>query len=130
MNTRPRRDHIRKPGRRDACEAVAQTMAHFSRVARKPVWFSYDDLWDIEAEARRVSGSRYTSRMTTASFPSRGVWGHFVSNHLHLRSKIIKVKIFPDLPLSPDNTRDQRRYAFFHLSQHGSEGVDYAGGVR
>lgn len=128
MNTRPRRDHIRKPGRRDACEAVAETMAHFSRVARKPVWFSYDDLWDIEAEARRVSGS--PARMTTASFPSRGVWGNFVSNHLHLRSKIISVKIIPDLPMTYDNTRTQRRYAYFHLSQHGSEGVDYAGGVQ
>ena len=127
MNSRPRRDHIRKPGRKDACEAVAETMAHFSRVARKPVWFSYDDLWDIEAEARRVSGR--TTRMTTASFPSRGVWGHFVKNHLHLRSKRIKVKVFPELPTT-DNQRYQRRYAYFHLSQHGSEGVDYAGGVQ
>ena len=128
MNTRPRRAHIRKPGRKDACEAVAETMAHFSRVARKPVWFSYDDLWDIEAEARRVSGS--SSRMTSFSFPSRGIWGHFVKKHLHLRSKTIKIKIFPDLPHSHENSRDQRRYAYFHLSQHGSEGVDYAGGVQ
>ena len=126
MNTRTRRDHIRKPGRKDACEAVAQTMAHFSRVARKPVWFSYDDLWDIEAEARRVSGS--PSRMTTSSFPSRGVWGHFVHTHAHLRKKTIKIKLFPDLPHSHDNTRDQRRYAYILFGQSDMEGVDYAGG--
>jgi len=125
MNTRPRRDHIRKPGRRDACEAVAQTMAHFSRVARKPVWFSYDDLWDIEAEARRVSGS--PARMTTASFPSRGIWGHFVGTHTHLRSKTINIKINPNLP-AKDNTRAQRRYAYILFGQSDMEGVDYAGG--
>jgi len=128
MNTRPRRDHIRKPGRKDSCEAVAETMAHFSRVARKPVWFSYENLWDIEAESRRVSGS--SRRMTTSSFPSRGVFANFVSSHSHLRSKTIAVKIIPDLPKTSDNMKDQRRYAYIHLGQSDIEGVDYAGGVQ
>jgi len=128
MNTRPPRDHIRKPARKDSCAAVAETMGHFSSVARKPVWFSYENLWDIEAEARRVSGS--PSRMTTSSFPSRGIFANFVSNHSHLRSKTITVKIIHDLPKTPDNMREQRRYAYIHPNQSDMEGVDYAGGVQ
>jgi len=119
----------RKPGRRRRLEEIVETMAHFSRVARKPVWFSYDQLWDIH---KKSDGYSKTRRMTSnTGFPSRQQFGHFAptfrSTQGIIRRKRIKVKVFPDLPHSSSNQRNEVRYAFILPNMDAAEGVDYGG---
>ena len=104
-------------------------MAHFSRVAKKPVWFSYDQLWDIHKKSDGYSKKR---RMTSnIGFPSRQQFGHFAprfqSTQGIIAKKTIKVKLFHDLPVSTSNTRVEVRYAFILPNMDAAEGVDYGG---
>ena len=100
-------------------------MAHFSRVARKPVWFTYDDLWDIHKES---DGYRMTSN---SGFPSRRQFGNFAPKFQSIkgiiRKKRIKVKLFHDLPTSNSNSKIEVRYAFILPNMTDAEGVDYGG---
>ncbi len=119
----------RKPGRRKRLEEIAETMAHFSRVARKPVWFTYDDLWDIH---KKSDGYRMTSNN---GFPTRQQFGHFAPKFFPtmqnsqgiISSKRITVKLFHDLPKSSSNQKIEVRYAFILPNMDAAEGVDYGG---
>lgn len=126
MNHRPRRDHIRKPSRKDRLQEITDTMSHFSRVARKPVWFTYEQLWDIQSTSD--SYTKGTRRMTTGQgFPSRQQFAFFVARHRQLKSKRVSVKINPMLPRNKENMRSEARYAYIHPLQRADEGVDYGG---
>lgn len=122
--TRPRRDHIRKPLRKDRLQEIVDTMSHFSSVARKPVWFTYDQLWDIQEKTDSLKG---TARRMTTQFPTRQQFANFVSMHRMIRLKRITVKINPQKGMTHDNTRSEARYAYFHPLQDAQEGVDYGG---
>lgn len=124
MNTRPRRDHIRKPYLKDRLQEIVQTMSHFSRVAQKPVWFTYDQLWDIHEKSDSLKGK---SRRMTTFFPTRQQFASFVSMQGMIRLKRITVKINPQKGITNDNTRSEARYAYFHPLQDAQEGVDYGG---
>ena len=128
MNTRPRRDHIRKPTRKDRLQAVAETMAHFSRVARKPIWFTFDQLWDIHEKVSHMTRKKYSKRMTSAQgFPTRQQFGFFAGRHAQIKSKNFPVKINHNGPKNSDNVQSKIHYAFVHHDQTEVDGVFFGG---
>lgn len=114
----------RKPEMKRRLREIADTMAHFSRVARKPVWFTYDQIWDIMRESKKYSNKRNI----TWNFPNSQQFGRYAAKHLSIKTKRISVKLFHELPKTPDNVRYIKRYAYFHPEQYHDEGVDYGGG--
>ena len=100
---------------------ICETMEYFSKVAKKPVWFTYDQLWDITAKS---IGYRMTSN---SGFPSRHQFGGLASKSQSISVKRSRVKIFHDLPKSSENTRLEVRYAFIIPPMNDAEGVEYGG---
>ena len=121
----------RHPRRGEALKNVAETMAYFSRVAQKPVWFTYDQLWDLEAATRKMEKKTHTvKKMTNFTFPTRGAFGFFCGKDTHLKMKKVSEKINPNLTHSPHNTKTVRYYAYIHTGQEDLQGVHYnAGGA-
>lgn len=89
-------------------------MTYFSRVARRPVWFTYEELWDLMSEAQVYGGKKVTQ-----SFPSKTQFGHFVSWEKKVSTK-----------QTSENYLKVRRYAYIHANQSPDGGVDYNGGMR
>lgn len=89
-------------------------MRHFSRVARKPVWFTYNELWDLLDEAQQ-----YGQKKLTIYFPSKTRFGTFVSREKNIVTKETYAAYVKT-----------RRYAYIHAHQSPDGGVDYNGGVR
>lgn len=121
----------RHPKRGEALENVAETMAYFSRVAQKPVWFNYDQLWDLEAATRRMKKSGHVvKRMTNFTFPTRGALGFFCCRNTHMKKKRVAEKINPNETRHPNNIRHVHYYAYIHPGQEDLQGVHYnAGGA-
>ena len=118
----------RHPRRGEALKKVAETMAHFSRVARKPVWFNYDQLWDLESNVRRINGIRGAGKMTSHTFPSRHALGLFCAKSIHIQVKKIYEKINPSETRHPANMKNVRYYAYIHPGQEDMAGVHYNAG--
>ena len=128
MNTRPRRDHIRKPKKKAILGDISENMAHFSRVARKPVWFSFSNLWDIHKETRRIlTGKAPRSMTSNLGFPNAGSFGLYARKHPNIKTKKTIVKINHELSRSSENTKIEFRYAYIHPGQDAAEGVDFGG---
>ncbi len=122
----------RHPRRGEALENVAETMAYFSRVAQKPVWFTYDQLWDLEAATRRMQKNTHKTvrKMTNFTFPTRGALGFFCGKDTQMKMKKVSEKINPNLPHGPHNTKTVRYYTYIHPGQEDLQGVHYnAGGA-
>ncbi len=118
----------RKPQKKAVLAEVAENMAHFSRVARKPVWFSYSQLWDIHKETRFIlTGKAPRSHDFVSSFPTSNAFGIYAAKHPNIIMKRIAVKINHELPKVRNNVREQARYAYIHAGQDAAEGVNFGG---
>ena len=116
----------RKPRSRKLLNELADTMAHFSRLAHKPVWFKLDDLWDIQETGNFHEGK--TRRITTAQgFPTSQQFAQFAGRHPCIQSKRITVKINHDQPKTRDNIFYVTIYAFIHPTQNAADGVRFGG---
>ena len=125
---RPNTISQRKPQKKAVLAEVAENMAHFSRVARKPVWFSFDDLWDIHKETRLILTGKAPRSMTSyQGFPSLNAFGIYAAKHPNIVSRRIAIKINHNLPKTSDNVREQAQYAYIHAGQDAAEGVNFGG---
>tara|TARA_R100000231_G_scaffold135392_1_gene109784 strand:- start:338 stop:724 length:387 start_codon:yes stop_codon:yes gene_type:complete len=120
----------RHPRRGEALESVAETMAYFSRVAQKPVWFTYDQLWDLEAATRKMQKQthRTVGKMTNFTFPTRGALGFFCGRNTHMKIKRVAEKINPYETRCSANMKQVRYYAYIHPGQEDMAGVHYNAG--
>jgi hypothetical protein len=118
----------RKPRSKKVLNEMADNMAHFSRVNRAPVWFSFNDLWDIHKKTRRILTGRTPRSMTTAQgFPTSHQFSQFAGKHPRIQSKRITVKINHDQPKTHDNIFYVTIYAFIHPTQNADDGVRFGG---
>ena len=69
---------------------IIEMMAYHSRVAKKPVWLSWGQIWDIMQKAESFSNPK--RRKMTRSFPSRQTFTRYASTHPNITSKRIRVK--------------------------------------
>lgn len=109
--------------RQDIMDEVADNMRHFSRVAGKPVFFSYNHLWDIHNKSQKFKRSMTRSR----GFPSRSVFANFASSHLHIHAKKITVKIDSTRSRTSSNLTTTTLYAYIFPGQDINKAVHFGG---
>ena len=67
---------------------ITDMMAYHSRVAQKPFWFSWDEIWDIMNSVKEYSGKKTMSR-----FPSVQEFAFHARTHPHIIKKKVTKQI-------------------------------------
>lgn len=90
-----------------ALKEITEMMAYHSRVAQKPFWFSWDEIWDIMNSVKEYSGKKTMSR-----FPSIREFAHYAKKHPHIIKKNVTKQI-------AFNEKKKRYTAYAHIGHNG-----------